>query len=53
MNSFVSMIRDDAGATLVEYSLIVALIGIACIGAVTTLGGKVSTKLNTIGNSLN
>ena len=52
MSSFLSMIRDDAGATLVEYSLIVALIGIAVIGSITLLGGNLGTKINTIGNSI-
>ena len=52
MKSFVNLLQDEAGATLVEYSLIVALIGIACIGAVTALGTKVTNKLNTIGNAL-
>jgi pilus assembly protein Flp/PilA len=51
-NSFVSMLRDDEGATLVEYSLIVALIGIVCIAAVTAIGGKVNNKLNNAANSL-
>ncbi|HEY0382353.1 MAG TPA: Flp family type IVb pilin [Candidatus Elarobacter sp.] len=46
------MLRDDAGATLVEYSLLVALIGIVCIGAVTALGGKVNGKLNNAANTL-
>jgi len=50
--SFVSMLRDDAAATLVEYSLVVALIGIVCIATVTTLGGKVNNKLNNAANSL-
>jgi pilus assembly protein Flp/PilA len=45
-NSFVSMLRDDDGATLVEYSLVVALIAVVCIAAVTALGAKVNTKLN-------
>jgi pilus assembly protein Flp/PilA len=51
-NSFVSMLRNDDGATLVEYSLVVALIAVACITAVTTLGGKVNAKLNTAANAL-
>jgi pilus assembly protein Flp/PilA len=52
MSSFISMLRDDAGATLVEYSLIVALIGIASVVTVTALGSKISAKFTTIGNSL-
>jgi pilus assembly protein Flp/PilA len=50
--SFVSMLRNDDGATMVEYSLIVALIAIVCIAGVTALGGKINTKLTTASNSL-
>ena len=52
IKNFVSMLRDDAGATLVEYSLVVALIAIVCIAAVTTMGNKVNNKLNNAANSL-
>jgi pilus assembly protein Flp/PilA len=34
--------RDDRGATAVEYGLMVALIAIAIIGAVTLVSGQVS-----------
>jgi pilus assembly protein Flp/PilA len=52
LKPFLSMLRDDEGATLVEYSLIVALIAIVCIAAVTTMGNKVNNKLNNAANSL-
>ena len=52
LSSFFSMLRDDEGATLVEYSLVVALIAIVCITAVTTLGNKVNNKLNNAANQL-
>jgi Flp pilus assembly pilin Flp len=32
---------DDSGATLVEYSMVVALVSIACVVAVTFLGAKI------------
>jgi pilus assembly protein Flp/PilA len=35
--------RDDRGATAVEYGLMVALIAIVIIVAVTLLGGNLST----------
>ena len=45
--------KDEKGATAVEYGLMVALIAIACIGAVAAVGtnlsglfGKVSTSVN-------
>ena len=43
--------RDKRGATAIEYGLIVALIGVAIMGALSTLGGGVGgmwTKLNTV-----
>lgn len=41
-------IRDEEGATAIEYGLIAALIAVVIIGAVTTLGGNLSTTFNTI-----
>ena len=35
--------RDERGANLVEYLLLVSLIAIAVIGAVKFLGGQLST----------
>lgn len=43
---------DEEGATLVEYVLLVALIGAVCVGAVTLLGTSANTKLNTAATSL-
>ena len=47
-------INDEAGATAIEYGLIAALVAVAIIAALTTLGsslngifGAVSTELNT------
>jgi pilus assembly protein Flp/PilA len=50
--TFRSLLADDEGATLVEYSLVVALISVACIVAITYLGGKVKSIFSTIGNSV-
>ena len=38
--------RGDAGAGLVEYALLLALIVVACIGAVTFLGTNLSNNLS-------
>lgn len=41
MLSFVkNFVREEEGATMVEYGLMVALIAVACIAVVTTLGGS-------------
>lgn len=45
-------LRDHEGQTLVEYSLIVALIALVCIGALTVLGGKISDLLQRAGSSI-
>jgi Flp pilus assembly pilin Flp len=39
-------ITDEDGATLVEYVLLVALIGVVAITAMRFLGGTASNKLN-------
>jgi pilus assembly protein Flp/PilA len=46
------MMNNDEGATAIEYGLIAALIAVACITALTSVGsqlnltfGKVNTKL--------
>jgi pilus assembly protein Flp/PilA len=44
--------RDDRGASLVEYALLVALIAVVCIGAVAFLGGKAGSKFSQVGSSL-
>lgn len=40
--------RDDRGASLVEYALLVALIAVVCIAAVTALGGTTSGKFSEV-----
>ena len=44
--------KTERGAALVEYALLLALIAVVCIVALTTLGGKASSKFDTISNSL-
>lgn len=45
-------LREDDGASLVEYVLLIALIAVVCVGAVTLLGGNVNTKLGTAATAL-
>ena len=44
--------REEEGATMVEYGIMVALIAVVCIGAVITLGGSVNGVFNTINSKL-
>jgi pilus assembly protein Flp/PilA len=45
-------VRSDRGASLVEYSLLVALIAVVCIASVTLLGKNASTKLSTVSSAI-
>lgn len=45
-NHLAALVRDEEGASMVEYGLLVALIAIVAIAAVTLLGTNLSTKLN-------
>ena len=44
--------KDERGANLVEYILLVALIALAVIAAVVFLRGQVSSKFNETGSKL-
>lgn len=47
-----SMIRDDEGATMVEYGLLVALIALVALGAVKVLGSNLSSLFNNVATTL-
>lgn len=46
------LFKNVKGATAIEYGLIAALIAVACIAALTTVGGQLETTFNTVGDSL-
>ncbi|MFP3543226.1 Flp family type IVb pilin [Rhizobium sp. SIMBA_035] len=50
-------LKDESGATAIEYGLIAALISVALITGATSLGGKLNSTFanlaNTIGNKTN
>ena len=45
-------IRDESGATAIEYGLIAALIAVVIITGLTTVGTSLNTKLGSIATSL-
>jgi pilus assembly protein Flp/PilA len=45
-------VKDDRGASLVEYALLVALIAVVCIAAITLLGNNASDKFSTVAGSI-
>jgi pilus assembly protein Flp/PilA len=44
--------RDEEGATLAEYGLLLALIAVVCLGAITTLGNKISSMFTAVSGSI-
>jgi pilus assembly protein Flp/PilA len=53
MKNLVSrFVKDESGATAIEYGLIAAGIAIAIITAVQGVGGQLSTNFNTISTKL-
>ncbi len=49
---FLQLMRDESGATAIEYGLIAAGIAVVIIGAVNTLGTKLDTAFTNVGNSI-
>ena len=45
-------LSKQAGVTMIEYALIAALVGVAAIVALTTLGTDISAKFTTIGTKI-
>ncbi len=52
LNTFKNMLRNEDGATMVEYGIMVALIAAACIVVITALGGQVKAAFSSVSNAL-
>ncbi len=49
---FARFIKEESGATAIEYGLIASLVGIAIITATKTLGSKLSSTFNGVAANL-
>jgi len=47
------LIKNEAGATAIEYGLIAALVSVAAVGALQAMGGSLNTMFSTVSTSLN
>ena len=47
-----NFLRDEQGATAIEYGLMAALIAVVIIAAVTLIGQKLDSTFSSVGNSL-
>jgi len=44
--------RDESGQDLIEYALVAALVGFACVAGMDALAGKINQAFSTIGSKL-
>lgn len=49
---FSRFLKDESGATAIEYGLIAALISVALVAGATTLGGKLNDTFVKLGTKL-
>ena len=52
MAKFLKLIRNNKGATAIEYGLIAALIAVAAIAAMQSIGTKLGQTFNNVSDEL-
>jgi pilus assembly protein Flp/PilA len=52
MSKFVTMMKDEAGASAAEYALILAIVGTGIAAAAAFLGGQISRAMNGAGDKV-
>ncbi len=52
IGKMIAFVRDEDGATAIEYGLIAALVSVAAIGALTALGDSLSDMFNMVSSEL-
>jgi pilus assembly protein Flp/PilA len=52
MSMFRKFVQDDSGATAIEYGLIAALVSVAIIAALGTLGDNLNNTFTAVSNNL-
>nr|WP_137678623.1 Flp family type IVb pilin [Parerythrobacter lutipelagi] len=52
MTFFKNLLRDEQGATAIEYGLIAALIAVAAITAMQGLGNELTTTFSTVSTKM-
>ena len=53
MAKFVKLLKNEKGATAIEYGLIAALIAVAAIGAMQGIGNSLNKTFNNVSSALN
>lgn len=52
LSIFRRLMKNEKGATAIEYTLIASLIAVAAITAMSTVGGKVTNVLSNVANAM-
>ena len=52
MAKFLKLFKNEKGATAIEYGLIAALIAVAAIGTMTSIGSSLSNTFSNVSSSL-
>ena len=52
LSIFRNLMKNDRGATAIEYTLIASLIAVAAIAAMGTVGNKINTVLGNVSNAM-
>ncbi|MEM8947842.1 MAG: Flp family type IVb pilin [Pseudomonadota bacterium] len=52
MKLFHDLLKDESGATAIEYGLIAALVSVAIIGVLSTLGDNLTNTFQTVSDNL-
>jgi len=47
-----ALLADEAGATMVEYALILTMLAVAILAGVTGVGGIIKNSFNSIGSAV-
>jgi pilus assembly protein Flp/PilA len=52
MKKLINFFKDEEGASMVEYGLLVALIAVICMAAVALIGTTLNTKFGLVNTQL-
>ena len=52
ISTFKNLMQDESGATAIEYGLIAALVSVAAVGALTSVGQSLDVMFTTVSTTL-
>jgi Flp pilus assembly pilin Flp len=52
MNALARLLRDDSGATMVEYAIMLSFIAALCIALVAAIGGSTGSEFSSFNNQV-